>query len=88
MIVGHKTDTYLTTRWQWSNMFNRLIVTKHTVVNELHATKGWRTVRHDRKERIRTIKPTIAELRLNDVTTFERRRPNPKYGLLRLQVRP
>jgi hypothetical protein len=86
MIVGHKTVTYLTTRWQWSNMFNRRIVTKHTVVSELHATKGWRTVHRHRQSQIRAKRLHSREWRLNHTTTFEHRRT--KKAGFRLQVRP
>lgn len=72
-IVGVKIETYLT--GVGHDYGRRWIITRHTVVNELHATKGWRTISHHKKEQIRRDRPSTKEWRLNDVTTFKRTRP-------------
>ena len=56
-IVGRKTDSYLTA--VKPNYGRPWIVTKHTVVNELHATKGWRTVQHRREQQTRSKLPSM-----------------------------
>lgn len=75
MIVGHKTDTYLTV--QRRDHGGHFIVIKHAVVNELHATKGWRTIVH--RQAVYTMRgkqlPTTTERLRHTTSTFKRSRP-------------
>jgi hypothetical protein len=72
-IVGRKTETYLTAlRRGYGEPW---VITKHTIVTELHATKGWRPVLKHKETQSRKALPTVKEWRLNDVTTFERTMP-------------
>lgn len=67
MIVGYKIEQYLTGEQRggvWT-------ITTHRAVTELHATKGWRSVRHTRHvQRVRKI-PTSRQWRDAHITTFE-----------------
>jgi hypothetical protein len=72
-IVGHKTETYLTAEQR--DYGEHWIVTKHTIITELHATKGWRQTMHHKETQRRRKLPSVKEWRLNDVTTFDRTMP-------------
>lgn len=76
-IVGHKTETFLTAerRTERRDYSVHWIVTKHTIITELHATKGWRQTMHHKETQRRRKLPSVKEWRLNDVTTFERIMP-------------
>lgn len=67
-IVGHKTESYLIAERVFDKPWT---VTRHVIVTELHATKGWRKISHQRRTHVRTRLPSIKEWRLNDVTKFE-----------------
>lgn len=88
MIVGLKTDSYLTSVRTNNGPYH---VTHHTVLIELHATKGWRCVSHQRRVFIERRRRTKWEWRAADVTTFKRMtegRSVNGYGVRTLQVRP
>jgi hypothetical protein len=46
MIVGHKIERYFTVQRRWAPDSHWQVIT-HDRVTELHATKGWRVIRHD-----------------------------------------
>lgn len=68
-IVGLETDTYLTSVRTNNGPYH---VTQHTVLTELHATKGWRRVSHQRQTFIAHRRTSASEWRAADRTTFER----------------
>lgn len=79
MIVGHKIERYLTAERKWfDDRAANWIITQHVVVTELHATKGWRKVKHARRNTVVNRLPPMSMWRGNAVTTFERtRKPGP-----------
>jgi len=58
------------TIWWWE-------ITHHQIVHELHATKGWRLIRHDRKRHMATRLPPRTERGMLHRTIFVR---NPELG--------
>ena len=46
-VIGKKTEVYFTKASPSPSL--RSVVIEHTVINELHATKGWRTVQREQK---------------------------------------
>jgi hypothetical protein len=70
MSAGRRIETYLTVR-QAGPAF---IVTKHAVVQDLHPTKGWRTVAHHKESQSRDRQPSKAEIEANKASLFEARK--------------
>lgn len=92
MIVGHKIERYLTA--QQFDYGGHWEVTTHRKLTELHATKGWRVVRHDRSVQHVRYLPGIRERREANITRFVwlnhkgprapmRDQPIPERALLR-----
>lgn len=71
MIVGRKIETYLETVCRGPRDF---VVTKHALVRDLHATKGWRTIVHRRERQERDTAPDRREVQSNTVVAYEARR--------------
>ncbi len=73
MIVGHKIQQYLTiVPFDYGGHYE---VITHRIVVELHATKGWRVVRHDRSlQRVRN-RPSWRDRNKVTISTFVRARP-------------
>jgi hypothetical protein len=69
MIVGRKIETYLETVCRGPRDF---IVTKHAVVEDLHATKGWRTIVHHRERQARTAPPSWREVADNRASEYRK----------------
>jgi hypothetical protein len=83
-IVGHKIERWMTVEpYDYGNTY---YVAIHTRLIELHATKGWRPVRHDWTEHTARHPPGRRDRERHTGTTFVRTRP--KGGSVRLQVRP
>lgn len=78
-IVGRKTETYLTAEQR--DYGGHWEVTKHTIVNELHATKGWRTIMRHQQTQKRKRPPFTSEREAHTTSRFERAMPRkePKY---------
>jgi hypothetical protein len=72
-IVGRKTETFLTGHQR--NYGEPWTVTRHVVTTELHATKGWRQVSHQRSVSKVAKLPSVADWRAAASTTFERTMP-------------
>lgn len=73
MIVGHKIERYLTGfRRDYGLSWE---ITHHQVITELHATKGWRTVSHERKRHVVKELPPKDQWRAAAVTVFVRKNP-------------
>lgn len=74
-IVGRKVERYLTVVKNGAG--RSWTVTHHQIITELHATKGWREISHERKEhRVKRL-PPMSQWRAADISIFER---NPDLG--------
>lgn len=91
-IVGRETSVYLTgVLTTYMDGKPSWMITRHTTINELHATKGWRRGSHHRRVFFEHRRRSAKEWRDAHVTTFENRtngRSANRYGICELQVRP
>lgn len=67
MSVGRKIETFLTVQ-QSGRVF---LVTKHAIVQDLHPTKGWRTIARHKDQQVRARRPSKAEIDANKAVLFE-----------------
>jgi hypothetical protein len=80
-IVGRRVEVYQTAQGIYGQPW---IVTRHTVATEMHATKGWRTVSHQRSVSMVAKLPSVADWRKAASTTFERTKPARDRGVLNM----
>lgn len=70
MSAGRRIETYLTVQ-QSGRLFR---VTKHAIVQDLHPTKGWRTISRQKEIQLRDRAPSKAEIEANKASLFEARK--------------